>query len=76
MRHPTGLKTPLVLPIPATIKVIELSDTVPDLLQKINLGAAATLIQRKCNRWDKVVRDQPIKQAPSPDRPPRKRRRR
>ena len=76
MRHATGLKTPLVLPIPATIKVIELSDTVPDLLQKINLGAAATLIQRKCNRWDKVVRDQPIKQAPSPDRPPRKRRRR
>jgi hypothetical protein len=56
--------------------MIESSVTVPDLLQKINLGAAATLIQRKCNRWDKVVRDQPIKQAPSPDRPPRKRRRR
>ena len=76
MRHATGLKTPLVLPIPATIKMIESSDMIPDLLQKINLGAAATLIQRKCNRWDRVVRDQPIKQAPSPDRPPRKRRRR
>jgi hypothetical protein len=56
--------------------MIESSEMIPDLLQKINLGAAATLIQRKCNRWDKVVRDQPIKQAPSPDRPPRKRRRR
>jgi hypothetical protein len=76
MRHATGLKTPLVLPIPATIKIMQSSNTIPDLLQKINLGAAATLIQRKCNRWDKVVRDQPIKQAPSPDRPPRKRRRR